>query len=1155
MPAWAQTTLVSNTGQTQSDKDVAEYATKFTTGSNTNGYTISSVAIQLSLTVVSGRSTVVTIRQGSGTNPGTLVATLTNPSRFRARALHTFNAPKNTVLNASTTYFLVVNDGRANNQANNLSFSLTSSDTQTGATGWSIANGSRQKENGSWSGTSNSLRFAIRGVANAAPKAPTSVRATAGDGRVLLRWANPNNIAITDYQYNQRTGPTNWSGWQDISDSGSNTTRHTITGLTNGTEYTFVVRARVGSLNGPESSPYVSATPRVAVAPAAPANVSATIGVGQVTLSWDNPNNIEITGYQYRQRRGTTWGTWTNIPSSGPNTTRHTVTGLTNGTEYTFAVRARVGSLIGPESSPYVSATPTLPVITITPSSQPVTEGDLIIYSLSASPALGANLQVKFTVADAPHADFIATRNQGSLSQTFLGSSSTQFFTLRAERDDVDEPSGPVTVTVVSGIGYTVGTPNTASIMVNDDDPTTSEVTGTTAAIAEGSTKTFTVSIGRALRDAESLEIPLTFTGSAARGTDYTTACPASLPTGVTCTDLNNTGSSSNPRVTFTGSEAGSATSVTLTLTAMVDSDTEESVETVNINAGTPAASGLGGGASATTDGFGEFSINNVVVSSISLSVSGTGAITEGDPALTLTATRSGANSRGAALSIPIRIKATGTTAEAADYTAASSISIADGKATGTTSFGVTDDGTDELAETVVIELGMLPAGIRRGATSEVEITITDNDPTTVVLTTPDATATEGSSDDLATLRLTLGRALRAGERLQVPLGFSGGTLDTDFTLSLSGSPMGVTLSDSTVTFSGNVAGGGSNAAAATVAEVLLSASEDADTDDETITVSIPSSTAFTPRLTATGLDGGATGSRTGDGQITLIDTTPEKPVNFTATAGDGQVTLNWTNPNNSNITGWQYQQREGTGNYGNWTTVSSGTAATTTHTVTGLTNGTVYTLRIRALAGTTNGVASDEATATPRANSVPTVTNMIPNQTAMVGAAFNYQFPENTFSDADSDRLSYTATRGDDSVLPSWLAFAKSTRTFSGTPQAGDAGTIMVKVTADDGKGGTISDSFDITVGEEEALLGISTAEDISIYPNPASNYFILGNVSAKLSGAILVSTSGKVVRTYPASKDEVYDVSGLSEGIFFVFIEGDEGRKYAGKILIKRQ
>ena len=101
--------------------------------------------------------------------------------------------------------------------------------------------------------------------------------------------------------------------------------------------------------------------------------------------------------------------------------------------------------------------------------------------------------------------------------------------------------------------------------------------------------------------------------------------------------------------------------------------------------------------------------------------------------------------------------------------------------------------------------------------------------------------------------RLTLGHALGAGERLQVPLTLSGGTLDTSFTLSLSGNPTGVTLSDSTVTFSGNIA------ASTTVAEVLLSASEGDDIADETVTISIPSGTAFTPRLTVIGLDGGAT--------------------------------------------------------------------------------------------------------------------------------------------------------------------------------------------------------------------------------------------------------------------------------------------------------
>ena len=628
--------------------------------------------------------------------------------------------------------------------------------------------------------------------------------------------------------------------------------------------------------------------------PSAPANFTATVGDKQITLSWANADNTAITRYQFRQKTGTgSYGSWMSMMNSNANTTTHTVTGLANGTAYSFQVRA-VASTVNGTASAEVSATPKVPGITVT-SGTAVTEGTAAAFTVSASPVPAFNLSVNLSVADAPHADFVDTPNEGSdKSVTVMAGQATASFTVPTTGGDsetTDEPSSNVTVTVNTGTGYTVGSDSIATVKVTDDDPTT------------------------------------------------------------------------------------------------------------------------------------------------------------------------------------------------------------------------------------------------------------------VVLTTPDATATEGSTSDRATLRLTLNRALRSGERLQVPLGFSGGTLDTDFTLSLSGSPAGVTLSDSTVTFSG---GGGSNAAAsATVAEVLLSASEDDDTADETVTVSIPSGTVFTPRLTATGLDGGAIGNGTGDGQITLIDNTPEKPMNFTATAGDGQVTLNWTDPGNGAITGWQYQQKAGTGDYGSWTTIPGGTASTVSHTVTGLTNGTVYTFRIRVVARTTNGVASDEVTATP--NAVPTVTNMIPDQTATVGTAFNHQFPANTFSDPDGDPLSYTSAKGDDNPLPSWLTFNANSRTFSGIPQASDAGTLSIKVTASDGNGGTVSDRFNITI--KEAVLGIPAEESFSIYPNPASGYFKLADATTELNGISLVSTSGKVVRNYPIAQDGRYDVSGLGKGIFFVFTEGDKGQRYAGRIVIRSQ
>ena len=89
-------------------------------------------------------------------------------------------------------------------------------------------------------------------------------------------------------------------------------------------------------------------------------NLLATAGDQQVTLSWDDPGQSAITGYEVRHSDddGSTWTDWTPIAGSGASTTEHTVTGLTNGTAYTFEVRVVVGDHKGPASD-RVAATPT----------------------------------------------------------------------------------------------------------------------------------------------------------------------------------------------------------------------------------------------------------------------------------------------------------------------------------------------------------------------------------------------------------------------------------------------------------------------------------------------------------------------------------------------------------------------------------------------------------------------------------------------------------------------------------------------------------------------------------------------------------------------------------------------------------------------------
>ena len=116
--------------------------------------------------------------------------------------------------------------------------------------------------------------------------------------------------------------------------------------------------------------------------------------------------------------------------------------------------------------------------------------------------------------------------------------------------------------------------------------------------------------------------------------------------------------------------------------------------------------------------------------------------------------------------------------------------------------------------------------------------------------------------------------------------------------------------------------------------------------------------------------------------------------------------------------------------------------------------------------------------------NIPPTLANEIPNQMAMVGTAFNYAFLANTFNDADGDALTYTATLADDSALPTWLTFSAATRAFSGTPQAADVGTVAVKVTASDGNGESVSDSFDIVVSVAMDTTGPRVASIVRRIP-----------------------------------------------------------------------
>ena len=93
--------------------------------------------------------------------------------------------------------------------------------------------------------------------------------------------------------------------------------------------------------------------------------------------------------------------------------------------------------------------------------------------------------------------------------------------------------------------------------------------------------------------------------------------------------------------------------------------------------------------------------------------------------------------------------------------------------------------------------------------------------------------------------------------------------------------------------------------------------------------------------------------------------TKPGKPTTPTITAGaiSDELRLAASVTGNGTLTKWAYQQREANNAFGSWTEISS-TSNPLSYTVSGLTNGTDYQFKVRAVNATGDGVASDPSTA-----------------------------------------------------------------------------------------------------------------------------------------------------------------------------------------------
>jgi hypothetical protein len=133
----------------------------------------------------------------------------------------------------------------------------------------------------------------------------------------------------------------------------------TVTGLTNGTVYTFTVTATNAIGTGLASAASNSITPAAVTVPGAPTiGAATTAGEAQATVSFTAPasnGGSAILHYTATSSPGGFTGTGTASPI--------TVTGLTNGTPYTFTVTATNAIGTGLASAASNSVTPVAPTV------------------------------------------------------------------------------------------------------------------------------------------------------------------------------------------------------------------------------------------------------------------------------------------------------------------------------------------------------------------------------------------------------------------------------------------------------------------------------------------------------------------------------------------------------------------------------------------------------------------------------------------------------------------------------------------------------------------------------------------------------------------------------------------------------------------------
>ena len=757
--------------------------------------------------------------------------------------------------------------------------------------------------------------------------------------------------------------------------------------------------------------------------------VMITPGNEHLVVSWAAVDNA--TGYQVQWKSGVedyNTGDRQATVASGA-TISHTISSLGNGTEYTVRVIAtRTGANDGPPSAE-VKGTPTAGSVTVTPTSLTIAEGGSDTYTVVLDTEPTGNVTVTIqdpadnTDVTADPASLTFTDQNWDTAQTVTVSA--------AEDDDGDDETATITHTVASTADPTYEgiSASSVTVTVDDDETASTEVILTVdPEWADEGTALTNVRLTAALNEAPRAELTTVTVmvgdsgDSAVEGTDYETIGELTLNiragqtstyqtiqfrpvnTGIGDGDkgISITGTTTAPGLTVTETELAllddeTTRSVTLTATpdsvaengapvtvvvrVMLDSDSYLVETPVTVTVGDPGDSAtegtdytsvgdftvtIEGGATAAngafrfTPGDDSFGEGNETISvsgrstgpsavvqgtevtivddetlstEMALSVSPDN-LGEGAGATTLTVTGTLNNdARSSPTSVTVMVGAASDAAvEGADYETVAdfTLTIGAGQTTGTTTFQLipTGDAVNEVDEALTVSGTTTADGLTVTSTT---VTIEDDDPAGMTVSETALTVTEeDATGDGYTVVLD---SQPAADVVVTVAGHAG----TD-----------VTANPATLTFTA--------LNWETAQTVTVTAGADADAVDDTVTLS----------HSAASSDGDYQGIAIAGVTVTVEDNDTAQVMGVMVEPGNAQLVVQWTAV--ANATGYEVQWKSGGQSYNTGdrqATVASG--STTSHTIPSLSNGTEYTVRVRATrTGANDGAYSAEVLETP---------------------------------------------------------------------------------------------------------------------------------------------------------------------------------------------